>query len=171
MCPMPKSSSIVAFDGRNKVDGLIPPAIQNTDWSNPKLATAVSDVAGMGQTAPRFCGLLTLATTTGGLSMPTWRAVWQNVTSTAPVLSRTTTGVFTVTLPSVVSDEYDGSLGITNNIAVSLFACSSSLTGTSAGLVNASASGSVITIHTFNTSGSANDLSGNQVLLVAFSAN
>lgn len=169
--PLPASSTISNFDGDNKVNGPIPPAIQATDWDNPSLGRATSDVAGLGQCAPRFTARLTLASTTGGLSLVQWRAVWQNVTTTTPILARTGTGVFTITLPTFVSDEYDFSLGTANNIAVNFFAGDGNIEGSTAGMIQVSASGNVVTIHTFNSSGSANDLAGVTIFVKAYQGN
>lgn len=167
--PLPNRSTISTFDGDNKINNPnVPPANQATDWDNTKLAPAISDVAGMGLTAPRFWARLTLASTTGGLVLLNWQAVWGNVTTTTPVLARTGTGVFTITLPTVVSDEYDASLGLNNNITLSLNGATAMMEGLVPCFLNAQASGNVITLGTWNSAGSANDLSGHTLFVVAY---
>lgn len=168
--PLPNRSTASTFDAINKINNAtIPPAVQATDWDNTKLAPAISDVAGLGLTAPRFWARMTLAASTGALVLLTWQAVWKNVTTTTPTLARTATGTFTITLPTVVSDEYDASLGLTNNITVALQAAHANLEASSTfGFINASASGNIITITTATTAGAANDLVGANIFVVAY---
>ena len=166
--PLPSRSTISTYDADNKINNAnIPPANQQTDWDNTKLAPAISDVVALGLTAPRFWCRMTLAATTGALVLINWQANWGNVTTTTPILARTTTGVFTITLPTTVSDEYQASLGVTNNITLALNAAEGSLEGSTFGFINASASGNVITVNTANTAGSANDLVGVTVFIKA----
>jgi hypothetical protein len=166
---LPNRSTASTFDAINKINNAnIPPAVQATDWDNTKLGPGVGDIAALGLTAPRFWARITLAATTGALVLNSWQAVWANVTVTTPILARTTTGIFTVTLPSVVSDEYDASLGITNNITVNLLGAVGGLESTTFGFINASASGNVINLHTANSGGSANDLVGSIIMVVAY---
>src|SRR5580698_805578 len=166
--PLPARSTITSFGGEGKIDSLnLPPANSQVDWSNPLLAACTSDVSGMGQVSPRFWCRLVLAATTGGLSIPNWEAVWINATATLPVAAHSTTGVFTITLPTFVSDEYDSSVGLTNNVPVNLIAAMGGLEGATAGFINCSASGNVITINTFNAAGSANNLAGTTAFIVA----
>ena len=166
---LPSRSTISSYDGQNKVNSVgIPPAVQSTDWNNPLLAACTSDVAGMVQTAPRFWCRVVLAATTGGMSISNWEANWINATSTAPVPAHSSTGVFTITLPTTVSDEYDASVGLTNNVSVNLIAASGSLEGSTAGFINCSASANVITINTFNSGGSANNMAGTTAFVIAY---
>ena len=161
MCPLPDSDSGSTYGALGKVNySQVPPANPLTDWSNPQLAPAITNVAGMTLVTPRVLVQFTLAATTGALVLNEWFAVWSNVTTTAPVLVRTGTGVFTVTLPTVVSDEYNASIGITNNHSVNLLMGWANLEAATA-VYSASVScvANVITIKTFNTSG-ANDFVG-----------
>lgn len=172
--PLPASSTIENFDGQNKVNNQgLPPANQSLDWNNPLLAAATSDVAALGQTGPRFWCRLTLAASTGSLVLLQWRSVWQNVTTTAPIPARTSTGLFTITLPNFVSDEYDASVGITNNISVNLGAGHGNIEGSGLGKeVNVSASGNVITIYTgLSGSAAANDLVGTTISVFVYAQN
>ena len=166
---LPNRVSASSFDAVNKVNyASIPPANQTLDWDNTKLAAGVSDISALGQTAPRFFCRLTLAATTGALVLNSWQAQWINATVTAPILARTSTGIFTITLPTAVSDEYEASLGTTLNITVNLLAAQASLESTVFGFCNCSASGNVITIHTANSGGSANDLASSVIMVVAY---
>lgn len=159
---LPNSSSGSTYGALAKVNYQnLPPADPTTDWDNTALAPAIEDVANLTQTAPRIIVRMTLATTTGALVLNNWFAVWQNATGTSPVLARTGTGVFTITLPTNVSDEYSQSLGNPSVIPVNLIApIGNVIEGTTPGFVNVSCSTNVITVHTFNASGSANDLAG-----------
>ena len=165
--PLPARSVISDFDADNKINyATIPPANQQTDWDNTKLAPGISDVVALGLTGCRFWCRITLAASTGALVLNSWYANWQNVTTTLPVLAHTNTGAFTITLPTYVSDEYDASIGTTNNIVVNLGAAQASFEGSTFGFANASASGNVITIQTANAGGSGNDMIG-VVLMVS----
>ena len=165
---LPNKATISTYNGFGKIDSAVGPTNPLTDWSNPALGGAVSDIAALGQTAPSFICRITLAASTSALTLNNWYAQWMNVTNTLPVLTRTSTGVFTVQLPSLVSSEYSASVGVTNNITVNLFAASASLEGTTFGFINASASGNLITIHTANSSASANDLVGTTIFCAAY---
>jgi len=165
---LPSRPTIETYDGQNKINGPIYPANQTRDWNNPLLAACTSDVSAMAQTAPRFWARMTLATSTGGLVLNSWQSNWIIATPTLPVLSRTATGIFTIAVPGVVSDEYDASVGIENNITVNLSAARAGLEGTAFGFCNASASGNIITINLANTSGSANDLAGSVLFVIAY---
>ena len=166
---LPNRSSASTFGALNKVNYQnIPPANLSTDWDNPSLAQAVSDVAALGLTAPRVVCRLVLGASTGALSLATYLTQWMNATSTVPTLARVSSGVFTITLPTVVSDEYDSSFGITNNITVNLVAANATLEGSTPGFLTASASGNVITVRTFNSSAAANDMVGSTVAIVGY---
>lgn len=170
--PLPSSSTIANFGGSGKIDNQsLPPANSSYDWSNPLLAACTSDVAGLGQTAPRVIVRLTLAATTGAMVLQSWRAVWQNVTTTAPVIARTSTGLYTVTLPTMCSDEYDSSVGVTGNITVNLGYAEVDIEGANFYFANASASGNVITINTATAAGTSPADLTNTVTVFGYSAN
>jgi hypothetical protein len=167
--PLPNRSTISTYDADNKINlANIPPAVQQTDWDNTKLAPAISDVVGLGLVSPRFWARLTLADSTGDMVLNNWQAVWSNVTTTTPILAKVTTGQFTITLPTTVSDEYDASVGTTNNITLNLLASSGKIEGSTFGFINCSASGNVISINTADHTGSANDLAGVTVFVTAY---
>lgn len=119
MCPLPDKDSGSTYGALNKVDYQnLPPADPTTDWSNPLIAPAFCNVAALTQTAIRADITMTLATSTGGLVLENWHAVWDGITTTDPVITRLSTGVFRVTWPTHVSDEYNGSFGHLNNHTV-----------------------------------------------------
>lgn len=166
---LPKRATGSTYDGINKVNyASIPPANQTIDWDNPSLGSCVCDVAELGLPAARFWMRLTLAASTGGLSVLNWQAMWSNVTTTQPVPTRTSTGIFAVTLPTFVSNEYDASFGVTNNVPLILNGASANLEDAVFGFINAKASGNVITIHTADTSGTASDLAGSVLFIKAY---
>lgn len=65
---------------------------------------AYMSVAGMSACAPRLWVNFTTATSTGGLVLNAWNSGWGNAPGYNPTLARSTTGVYTITLPSTVSD-------------------------------------------------------------------
>lgn len=122
---LPNNTSAQDLDTITKVDNVNNPPVSgpNTSdisWNN--LGVLLSNVPALGLTADRFWCQFTAASTTGGLVLLNWRAVWQNATPTSPVLSRTSTGIFTITLPTSVSSEWDaGNVpSIGNNYVVNL---------------------------------------------------
>lgn len=147
----------------------LPPDNQNTDYDNTTIRYAFADVAALTQTAPQAVCVITLATSTGGLVLVSNKTLWGNITTTAPALSRVATGLFTITYPATVSNEVDASIGITNNITTN-FACAIAQmqSGSTLAFAQATASGNVITLNCFNSGGSANDLAGFQVAVVAW---
>lgn len=162
---LPQSSDASNYDALNKVnDQQLPPTDHTLDWDNPSLASAVCDVAGMTQVSDRFWCRLTLAASTGALTLVEWHAVWDNVTTTAPILARSTTGVFTITLPTMVSNEYDASFGTVNNVAVNLKTGVGNMESAVSAGINVSCSANVITIRCFNpATAAASDFVGNTI--------
>ena len=155
---LPNRATGATYNCLGKVDyAQVPPAnsvgVNNTDWSNPMLAGGISDIAALGQTACRFWARVQLATTTGGLSVLNWESMWSNTPTSAPVPSRTSSGLYTLTLPTLVSDEYDYSVGVSDNITVNLLAAEGSLEGANFHFISVSASGNVITINTATAAG------------------
>lgn len=158
---LPNSSNINTVGASGKVNYQnLPPSDLTTDWDNTTLGPAVTDIANSSLTAPRFQINFTLAASTGALVLNNWYAVWQNATSTAPILAQTTTGVFTITLPASVSDQYSQSIGIASSIPVNLTTGQATLAGTTFGFVNVSCSANVITLNVGNSGGSPANLVG-----------
>lgn len=98
----------------------LPPADPTTDWDNTLLAPAVANIAGLTQTASRVDVTLTLDSRDGYIVINSWNAVWANATNTSPVAHHVSTGIYTLTWPTVVSDEYNASFGRYNNHTVNL---------------------------------------------------
>lgn len=166
---LPNRSTGASFDALGKIDNQnLPPSDDRTDWSNPSLARAICDVAALGLVSQRIWLRMTLSSTTGGLVLNNWFANWSNITTIVPTLSRTSTGLFIITLPTSVSDEYDASFNILNNISVNLSAATANLEGATPGFLNASASGNIITIHTFDATGTLSDLTGKTIFIQGF---
>lgn len=168
MTNLPARSTIQTFDGDTKVnDQNNPPAIQSLQWDNPSLGRAVSDVAALGLTGTRVWLRITLASTTGGLVIPVWWANWSNIQPVIqPIPTRLSQGSFTVTLPTTVLDEYDVSVNQPVPIPLILLSVTGSLEGVP-GAVSCSANANIITINTFNVTGSPNDFAGQTILVVA----
>ena len=167
--PQPNYSTAQDYDALGKVNyqGL-PPSDSSTGWDNTKLGPCAADVAAIGQT--RFAAIVrfTLAASTGALVLQSWQAVWKNATGTQPILAKSATGVFTATMPTVVSNESDQSFGISNNITVNLTGGTGNIEGATPGFINVSASANVITINIFNASGTAANLVGSTVTVFAY---
>lgn len=142
-----------------------PPADPVTDWSNPLIAPAFCNVAGLTQTAQRVAVQMTTGTSDGYLILNSWAAVWGNITTTAPVLHRVSTGVFTITFPTVVSDEYNASIGIMNNHTVNLTMGWGNIHDT-AGFISVQPSANVITVK-LTSSGSPSDFAGDKIDIFA----
>ena len=167
---LPVRSTIQNYDGQTKQnDQQQPPAIQSLNWDNTKLGRCVGDVAALGLTAPRIWVRMTLSSTTGGLVLLNWFSLWSNATFNQPVLANTGTGVFTITLPSIVNDEYDASFGNAASVPVILSGGYGNIEGANFGTeIHVSATSSnVLTVYT-GLSGSANNLSGKSVSVVGF---
>jgi len=161
---LPNSSVLSTYGASAKVNYQnLPPSDQTVSWDNTKLAPAIGDVAGLTLTAPRFICQFTLANSTGSLVLNNWFSVWKNATPTTPILTRTGTGLFTITLPVNVSDEYTQSVGTPSVIPVSLTTPLSAVfaNGGAFGFVNVGCTANVVLISTANTSGTASDLIGN----------
>lgn len=63
------------------------------------------DVAMMTHTAPRAWARFTAAATTGAMVLVAHDAHWGNTAPVAPVLARSSAGIFTLTFPTSVNDE------------------------------------------------------------------
>jgi hypothetical protein len=163
----PNTSNISTYNAFGKQNyNNLPPSNPVVDWDNPSQAQCSSDVAAIGQTNPRFVCKITLAATTGSLVLVSWWAVWQNVTPTTPILTRNTTGQFTITLPTVVSSEYQASIGNANTENVNLSQpIGAGLTGTTFGFVNVNCSGNIVNFNTADNTGTASDLVGQTIYL------
>ena len=146
----------------------LPPSNPLTDQDNTLISPAFVDVANLGQTCPQVVVGFTTAASTGALALNYYSALWINATATLPILTRVTTGVFTITFPPTVSHEYTlAADNIANNITVVLNRGAANFTN-ALGFLQVNASGNVITVNTYNTSSSANDLVGAGITVVGF---
>ena len=165
---LPDNANIQTYNGFAKVNyQALPPSNPLTDWDNPSLGQCTSDVAGLTQTGCRFMVQMTLAATTGALVLVQYQAVWKNATSTLPVLARTTTGVFTITNPTLVSDEYQASIGYdlthTVNLTMPVMAV---VQGSTVYHVQVTpTSGNVTTVYVFDSSSAASDAVGATIVV------
>jgi hypothetical protein len=85
----------------------------NTDQDASAGNQQAADTAGMTRTATRCWARFTTASTTGGMTVVNWDAVYGEVNTNAPPTpARTTTGVFTIVFPTTITD----SLGVVHTI-------------------------------------------------------
>jgi hypothetical protein len=165
---LPSRSTGASYDALGKInDQNNPPANDQLQWNNPSLARGICDVAALGLVSPRFTCRFTTAITTGGLVLLTTWANWSNVTLTLPKLARSDFGVFTITVPPTVSDEYDASFNNLNTISVNFIGAFGNFES-QPGIVTCNASGNVINVNTFTTSGTPSDLIGSNLFIVAY---
>jgi hypothetical protein len=82
-------------------------AISDSSTDRPAAGTnpSYSDVAAMTHTAPRLWVRMTLLSAGTTPTLVGWDAVWNNGINAAPVLARSSAGVFTITVPATVQDE------------------------------------------------------------------
>jgi hypothetical protein len=125
---------------------------------------AYMDTALMTATAIRCWCRFTCAATTGAMVLVAHNSLWGNGAPVNPVLARTGTGVFTVTFPSSVTDPLTvvHSLNLRAAFAHDLGA------PTLYSVRPVVTSSNVITVYTYNSAGSANDLVGIDVNVFGF---
>lgn len=156
---LPDLDSASSYGALNKVNyQTLPPQDPTTDWDNTLLAPGISNIAGMTQTIPRANAQLVLSATDGYIIVNNWKAVWGNATATAPVPHHVSTGIYTLTWPTVVSDEYNASFGIFNNHTVNFTKGFANLENPG-GLASChvSASANVLTITLYDHTNALND--------------
>lgn len=163
---LPSSADIESYGGV-LVDA-VPLIDPESELSADSLNEVRSDVAAMTRTSPRaifqFTGSASSPTVT---SSSTWNAghdaVWGNANAVKPTLSRSSTGVITVTFPSSITD----TLG--NTVPVVLRAGRGSIaSGSTPGFIIVEVtSASTLTIRMFNST-VASDLVGSLILIEVF---
>jgi hypothetical protein len=159
---LPDRDTGATYQALNKVDYQnLPPADPTVDWSNPFIAPAFCNVAGLTQTAIRAHLSMVLASSSSSLVLSSWYSVWMNATPTIPILGRTTTGTFTITFPTTVSDEYNNSFNIVNTHYV-VFSRGWAQIQNSGGLYATSVvpSSNVLTVKLYNSSNALSDFAG-----------
>jgi hypothetical protein len=170
MSNLPDSGTLADFGGVALANyANLPPSNPNTDVDNTKLANCFSDVSGIKLVVARVAVVATLASTSAGIVINHYFSNWLNVNNTLPITSRTSTGIFVFTFPTVVGDEYNVSVGINNNHTVNLqMSLSHGFIGTSFGFINtAITSPNQITVYTANTSGIQADFAGTKIFFTA----
>lgn len=100
---LPDSSTLSTYGGA-KVNAR-PIVNPQTDRDASAANQAFADAAGMTRTAVRAWVLFGTDTTTGGMVLLDWDAVWKAQTPTLPTLTRLATGNFRITFPASVTDE------------------------------------------------------------------
>lgn len=159
---LPDKDTGSSYGALNKVDYQnLPPADPTTDWSNTLIAPAFCNIAGMTQVLPRAGIQFTSNATDGYIVLNGWNAVWASATNTAPVIHHVSTGIFTITFPTVVSDEYNASFGLFNNHSVNFTKGWGNIENPGE-LYSISVSGTanVLTITMYNHSNALSDFSG-----------
>ena len=137
----------------------LPPDNSQTDFDNTLTRYGYNNIAALMQTAPRIIFSVTLAASTASMTLNWWYGMWQNASpQPPPIPSRSSTGSYVFTLPTVVSNEVDASIGLVNNITINLIGASFTPNSSSTFChCQGSASGNLINLYTFNNSGSLAD--------------
>jgi len=165
---LPNSSDLASYGGV-KVN-YAPVENPQTDFDAPTLSQMIGDAASSTRTVPRGYVRLTLNATDGYIVLNSWDAVWKSVTTTVPVIHHAATGTYTITFPTVVSDEWDAAQQppVLNNNTVNIMAIyGCDVEGSTLAFAQATiSSANVITLYTFNSAGSANDLASTVVNVV-----
>lgn len=159
---LPDKDSGSTYGALSKVDYQnLPPADPTTDWSNPLIAPAFCNIAGITQVIQRAVLTATLNPADGYIVLNSYASVWGNITTTAPVCHHVSTGIYTFTWPTVVSDEYNASFGFFNTHSVNFtrgFANLQNPGGLASAHVTASAN--VLTLRLYDHTNALNDLTG-----------
>jgi len=126
----------------------------------------VDDVAQMTATAPRAWVHFPTRTSNGACTPSAGGSQMGIGVLDLPAVARTGTGTYTVTYASSWTDN-SGILGATGTVEAIAFTDShGAVRGSTAGHVQTSESGSVITVYTFDMAGTASDLGGGVTIRV-----
>ena len=164
--PAPDRDTISTYGGPyNDYSPAIDPT---TDASSAGFNPMLSNVAMMLNVAPRAWVRFQPQGSSTPLLTSHW-AMWGTGSSVAPVIARTTTGIYTVTWPTVVQDQVpQGYLGFVGNHTTNLLASMGQTEGATFFMVQGSASGNVGTYHIFGSSNTLDDPNGPVILVVAY---
>jgi hypothetical protein len=151
--PLPSPTPLSAYGGAlgNYLgQGVVDPT---TDLDAAAHNQAMSDLAAMTNTTVRaWC----VFTSTASPALVSHYAMWGTGGGVAPVVARTSAGVYTVTWPSTITDALGASQSVTYSVA------EATAQGSSAFLVQASkTSSTVATVYAFTTGGVAADSGAN----------
>jgi hypothetical protein len=150
----------------------IEPTDPTTDWTsgNPPNENGtggsganqlIADVAGMTRVSIRCWARFTAGSSPVLATTNPDDAVWGNAAGVVPVVAHSTTGVWTMTWPTTITDQF----GTTRS--VNLRRARVSLEGSTLAFVQCSVtSPNVVTIYGFSTGFSANDLTSSYTILV-----
>jgi hypothetical protein len=145
------------------------PIDPTTDLPAASLNQALADVAAMTRTAVRAWARFTPAGSSTPVLVNHW-ALWGTGSPVAPVVARTTTGIFTVTWPVQVQDDITtiGADGYVGPQTLNLLAAHGNTEGATFFAVQASASANVATVWTFGTGNTLADPSGPTILVLVY---
>lgn len=131
----------------------------NTDWDASEICLATSAIAMSSRTLDRAYVRFTMGSLPALVNSSSWDAVWRGGTATAPLCANAGTGITTITFPSLVLDE-QGTQHTTNFQSVMVNVESSTACFVQAKITSAN----VITLYTFTSAGSANNLSSAYII-------
>ena len=154
---LPDADTINSYGGQLSDYG--PVVDPSTDRAAADANKAYATVAMGSRMVPRvevaFAGHATTPTLTA------WEAVWKGATATAPTPAHSSTGVYTITLPTSVNDELAASH------SVNLQRAWGQVEGSTAYHVQCTVSANVITARIFDMAGVANDAVGATIVFWA----
>jgi hypothetical protein len=163
---LPDRDSIQTFGG--PYADYSPVIDSSTDASSAGFNPMLSDVAMLGLPAVRAWVRFTPAGT-GTPTLASHMAMWGTGAGVAPTIARTSTGIYTVTWPSLVADQVPaGAAGYFGNHTLNLLASTGQTEGSTYFAVQGSASANVGTYAIFNTSNVLADPNGPTILVIAY---
>lgn len=145
---LPDADSLSTYGGPYANYG-IGPVDPTTDLDANLFNKVIANVAMMSRMVDRCEVAFVWNGSTATVS--SWEAMWKGVTTTAPTVARSSTGLFVITWPSTVQDEL--LVSHTTNL-VSAFGWAQ---GSTAFEVQAQASANTTTVYTFTGSGTLTD--------------
>lgn len=168
---LPSRDSLSTFGGTPGA-GLVdfsPPIDPTTDLPAAGLNQALSDVAMMTRTAVRAWARFTPAGTGTPVLVNHW-ALWGNSSGVAPVVARTTTGIYTVTWPATVTDDVtvSSASGYVGPQSPNFLAGEGQTEGATFFSVQSSASANVATVWIFGTGNTLADPNGPTIFVKVY---
>lgn len=107
---VPDKSTLATYGG--PYSNAYPVASPLTDQDAALANQMMADAAGMTRTKLSFWAVFTTASSSGAMTLQAWDATWAAATPTAPTLALVSTGIFSVTVPALITDE----LGVTHSV-------------------------------------------------------
>lgn len=127
-----------------------------TDRGAAAANKAYASTAMMTRTAARCYAAFVTAATTGAMVLSEHDALWGNTSGVAPVLARASTGVFTVTWPTSVTDP----LGVAHTLALRRGTLLEVAGATAYHVQVARTAANIVTVRVFDMAGVAADAAG-----------